>query len=166
MIQTGVEGRLPTVPEYYEEHINKGVDLLMYPKQCCPFHKESSPSFSYNIETGRWSCFGQCHAHGDVIEMHRRWFHFNTREDALADLEIKYDVPKEGKLEKAIRESRPPQVSEQAVEEQAIYATACSLANCSERWLELDLVMSKYPVETDELQMLVNKWMGKKSLLE
>ena len=77
-----VDGRMPTVPEYYEEQINQGVDLIMYPKQCCPFHQENTPSFSYNIATGRWSCFGKCHAHGDVIDMHQRWFHFSTREEA------------------------------------------------------------------------------------
>ena len=39
----------------------------------CPFHKENSPSFSVDTNTGQWFCFG-CKAGGDVI-------HFVARMD-------------------------------------------------------------------------------------
>lgn len=34
---------------------------------CCPLHGESKPSFSVNMETGKWHCFG-CHARGTTID--------------------------------------------------------------------------------------------------
>lgn len=37
-------------------------------KACCPFHNESTPSFTINDEKGFYHCFG-CSAHGDAI----RW---------------------------------------------------------------------------------------------
>lgn len=155
-----VDGRLPTVPEYYSEYIDKGVDLTMYPKQCCPFHQEDTPSFSYNIPTGRWSCFGKCHAHGDVIEMHKRWFHFSTREEAEKDLRIKYRVPEET-IETKMLKANSILVSEEKVDDEAVYAQACSLANNTERWIELDYAMSKTPFNRNEVLGLIYKWTGK-----
>ncbi len=160
-----ISGRLPTVPEYYSEHIDPGVDLIMYPKQCCPFHSENTPSFSFNVKTGRWSCFGKCHAHGDVIDMHQRYYHFGTREEAEKDLRIRYSVPRDGygglenKNDKVL-------ISEEDIENNVTYTTAIALANCPERWLELDRVILKYPFDRNELQDLINKWTGVKSALD
>ena len=155
-------GRLPTVPEYYMEFIDSNVDLTVTPKQCCPFHKESSPSFSYNIPTGRWSCFGSCHAHGDVVEMHKRWFHFRDRESALRDLEERYNVPEEDILKRIQREKNSSMyVNMDKAELESRYSLACTLANTKERWLELDYVMSKYPINSNELIILINKWRNK-----
>ena len=161
-----IDGRLPTVPEYYSEFIDKSVDLTMFPKQCCPFHNEDTPSFSYNIATGRWSCFGKCHAHGDVIEMHRRQFHFNTREEAESDLEARYNVPKKSPMDVMMQASRAPYVSESKIEDEVIYAQACSLANTPERWIELDYEMSKTPFDRLAVQALIYEWTGTKSVLE
>lgn len=36
----------------------------------CPFHDDSSPSFSVDTEKQRWKCFAAC-GHGDVIDMLR-----------------------------------------------------------------------------------------------
>ena len=161
-----ITGRLPSVPEYFAEHINSEVDLVAEPKQCCPFHKENTPSFSYNIATGRWSCFGQCHAHGDVIEMHRRYFHYSTREEAEKDLNIRYMVPKVSTREKLLMAKMPPIVSEEKIQDEAIYVEACMLANTVERWLELDYQMSKTPFDRNALYALVNSWKGVKSVFE
>jgi len=35
-------------------------------KGCCPFHNESTPSFTVNNEKGFYHCFG-CGAHGDIV---------------------------------------------------------------------------------------------------
>ena len=161
-----VDGRFPTVPEYYMEHINKGVDLTAEPKQCCPFHQENTPSFSYNIVSGRWSCFGKCHAHGGVLEMHRRWFHYNTIEEAEADLRIRYRIP-EPTVEDVIQQARrEPLISDEKIENEITYSKACSLANTPERWIELDLEMSKTPYDRNAIQTLINKWTGVKSVLD
>lgn len=168
-----VDGRLPTVPEYYTEFINGNVDLAMQPKQCCPFHKEDTPSFSYNIATGRWSCFGACHAHGDVIEMHKRWFHFATRDEAERDLNQKCKISKDVSFASMLSASRLKPVSEELVNNEALYNQACMLVDKAptqeeriERYLELDYEMSKTPFDAVNIQVLVNKWLGKKSLLE
>lgn len=160
-----ITGRLPTVPEYYKEHINKGVDLTAEPKQCCPFHKEDTPSFSYNPATGRWSCFGRCHAHGDVIDMHMRWMHFDTKEEAKKDLEIRYDARITPNLRR-LQSNEDVYVSEEKVEDEATYAEAVALANTPERWIELDYEMSKTPYDRVAIQILINKWKGIKSALE
>ena len=152
-----VDGRLPTVPEYYQEHISAGVDLTMYPKQCCPFHQENTPSFSYNLITGRWSCFGKCHAHGDVIDMHMRYYHFHSKEEAKRDLEIRYRVPRENSMQKVIRESKV-YVSEDEVNNESTYLQALAMANTPERWIQLDYVMSMYPYDRNNLQELICEW--------
>lgn len=153
-----IEGRLPTVVEYYSEHINQGVNLASNPKQCCPFHKENTPSFSYNIKTGRWTCFGQCHASGDVIEMHRRWFHFDSTQEAENDLRIKYNA----RVRKILEDAKAQEqfISEDNIEDNVTYARALALANTPERWLELDYAMSKSPYDRIYLLDLIAQWSG------
>ena len=153
-----VYGRLPTVPEYYQENIDSNVDLLISPKQCGPFHQENTPSFSFDVRTGHWSCFGKCHAHGDVIEMHRRYFHYSTKEEAEKDLRIRYNVPKETYEDIVTKSNKEILVSEESVEDNVAYTTAVSLANCPERWIELDYEMSKTPFDRVGIQTLINMW--------
>lgn len=152
-----IEGRLPTVIEYYTEYINKEVNLTVSPKQCCPFHQENTPSFSYNIKTGRWTCFGKCHASGDVIDMHQRWFHFNDRNEAEGDLRIKYGVPKKRSMEEVVQENEH-YISESDVENQVTYAQAVAMATTPEKWLELDYAMSKSPYDRLIIQDLICQW--------
>lgn len=38
---------------------------------CCPFHKESGPSFYVDTATNTWRCFG-CHSGGNVISLYRK----------------------------------------------------------------------------------------------
>ncbi len=151
-------GRMPTVPEYYQEYINNSVNLLDNPKQCCPFHEENTPSFSYNLETGRWSCFGKCHAHGDVIDMHMRVFHMATRQEAEKSLQSLYEIPKATTV--AELGGDVAFVNKDKIDNNIAYTVALSLANTPERWLELDYVMSKSPFERYELEALINKWRG------
>ncbi len=37
---------------------------------CCKFHDDSTPSFSINLETGTWKCWGKCQESGDIF-----WFY-------------------------------------------------------------------------------------------
>ena len=118
-----VLGRLPTVPEYYMEFIGKA-DLTQEPKQCCPFHKENTPSFSYDLKTGRWSCFGACHAHGDVVDMHMRWAHIPTREQASESLHKLYQVRHTVSIDE--EEDKVP-ISKENVRFNAVYNTLLTL---------------------------------------
>ncbi len=144
-------GVLPTVPEYYKTYINPKVDLAMTPKQCCPFHKEDTPSFSYDGRTGRWSCFGQCHAHGDVIEMHRRWFHLTTPEEAEKDLRHRYKVPMPTIKDKMFELKRDTLIPQDKIDMNVNYASAILNAKTPEQWLELDEIMSEVPVNESAL---------------
>ena len=132
--------------------IDRKVDLLSDPKQCCPFHKEDTPSFSYSIERNVWRCFGACKCGGDVIELHRMKYHLRSREEASKSLKAMFRVP-----DKPVTLSAGGAylVNESKVELGSAYANACILADCPRRWLELDYVMSIYPVDVSMLQELV-----------
>ena len=147
-------GRLPTVPEYFKAYINHNVNLAEEPKQCCPFHHENTPSFSYDGRTGRWSCFGSCHAHGDVVDMHRRWFKIGSREEAEMDLNRICKIKKDSFISK----KEDSIISRQHIETKAAYLTANIMANTRERWIELDEVMTKYPPSEEELYELTLNW--------
>jgi DNA primase len=68
------------VPKAEIEAIKRGVDLVSLIKSRgvnlkkngkgwsgqCPFHEDSEPSFSVNVETNLWQCFG-CGKGGDAI---------------------------------------------------------------------------------------------------
>lgn len=148
-------GRIPSIPEYYGTFIDKKVDLLSEPKQCCPFHKEDTPSFSYSAERDVWRCFGACKCGGDVIELHRKNYHLRTRAEADKSLRSIFHVP-----ERPVnfRAGGDIIVNEDNVELGCAYAKACILANTPERWIALDYVMSIYPVNVCDLQELVRKW--------
>lgn len=149
-------GRFPTIPEYYKEAIDRKVDLIVEPKQCCPFHKEDTPSFSYSREKMVWSCFGACHAIGkDVIEMHRRHYKISTREEAEASLRYLCKFPKVEKMQLVNREFY---ISEEENNQKQLEQKAIQLATCPERWIELDYVMSKYPVSSQDLLELIHMW--------
>lgn len=150
-----VMGKLPTIPEYYKEFIDSSVDLNWQPKQCCPFHKEDTPSFSYSRDKGVWRCFGGCHCGGDVIELHRKNYKLRSRKEAEKSLYDLYGVPVvQCKTADIDRET----VRDDVVEDNVIRLKALLLANCVERWLELDYVMSKYPVEILDIKELLSKW--------
>lgn len=149
-------GILPTVPEYYQEFIDSKVDLIFSPKQCCPFHEEDTPSFSYNKRTGRWSCFGKCHAHGDVYEMHRRHFRLGSYEEAVKDLNARCGLPMPSVQDKLMDAMKPVQVQTKVIEDETLYVKACLLAKTVEHWLMLDRIMDEYPVDNLKLNEFVH----------
>lgn len=148
-------GILPTIPEYYTEMINKSVDLLKEPKQCCPFHKEDTPSFSYSIEKGVWRCFGACKCGGDVYELHRKNYRLKSREDAVKSLNAICGIASRKKLESI---NIYKCIDEDKVESEILYQKALCLAVTPERWLQLDYFMSKTPIELSQLKYIVEQW--------
>lgn len=152
-------GRRPSVVEYYREFINKDIDLTEEPKQCCPFHEEKTPSFSYDINSGRCTCFGKCHAYGmDAIEMHKRLFGYDSREEAQRSIDAIYEVNSNTTFEKMLTEVSL--IDEEKIEDNSVYTEAVILASTPERWIELDYVMSKYPFERRNVLPLIYKWKG------
>jgi putative DNA primase/helicase len=49
-------------------------------KAFCPFHDENTPSFIIHPDN-RWTCYGACDAHGDIIELYCRLKGYDTRKD-------------------------------------------------------------------------------------
>ena len=151
-----IMGRFPTIPEYYQQEIDRSVDLNTTPKQCCPFHREDTPSFSYSAEKHRWRCFGSCKCGGDVIALHQKHYRLQTREEAEKSLSYLYGI-QVNKIQTTPEEVELL-VDDVKVEFEIVYAKACMMANSVTRWLELDYVMSRYPVVVRDLQQLVDKW--------
>lgn len=147
---------LPTIPEYYKKFIDKDVDLRLNPKQCCPFHKEDTPSFSYSAEREVWRCFGACKCGGDVIALHQKLRHIQTRKEAKQSLESIYGIKQT--MQETSFDTEPATVNSLRLELEMVYQKALILANKPERWIELDYAMSKYPVEAVELEALVQGW--------
>lgn len=146
---------MPTVPEYYRAYIDPNVDLTEVPKQCCPFHKEDTPSFSYDMRTGKWSCFGACHAYGkDVIDMHMRKFRMSSREQAERDLAIKCGV----RAETLTLKQEDIFINPKVTDTKAMIAKLCLFANTPRRWVQLDKVMETIPVNPDDLYNLLIEW--------
>ena len=54
----------------------------------CPFHEDKNPSFSINIETGKYHCFG-CGEKGDIINLYAR-LNNTTDAEAIKELKAKY----------------------------------------------------------------------------
>lgn len=149
-----IRGRLPSIPEYFAEMINREVDLNSEPKQCCPFHKEDTPSFSYSADKGVWRCFGGCHVGGDVVDLHKVNYKLSSRDEAKKSLYAIYEVTEK----KVLSDSMLDYVNEERIMDNAVYAKLLIKANCPKRWLELDYVMSKHPLEMADLRGLLDSW--------
>lgn len=146
-----------TVPEYYRKFIDSSVILEETPKVCCPFHKEDTPSFSYNPATGRWRCFGACKAGGDVIDMHMRNYKLHSRGEAEKSLCSILGVPYR-QATSLDQLNEPVVIDEEAVELDRVYHLCLLHANNVDRWLQMDYVMSIYPVDVYRLKDLLKEW--------
>ena len=67
----------------------------------CPFHQDKKKSFSLNIETGLWVCFGKCSEGGGITKYHSR-LRGISEDEALHDLKITLGLEKSVPLTKVI----------------------------------------------------------------
>ena len=84
-----------SLPDYYMDYVDEGIDLDRYNRDCCPLHDEDSPSFFYFEDSGRFHCFG-CDKSGSVVDLH---YHLKRRDEpsynmirAVKDLGNLYSV--------------------------------------------------------------------------
>ena len=138
---------LISIPEYYKKYINGQVDLSLEPKQCCPFHHEDTPSFSYSPERGTWRCFGACHKGGDVIDLHQMNFKLATRAEAKASLMSILGIKEEITFTR-----ERPKPNENDVHKRLLYRKALDCAKTVEDYVELDYIMSFYPLDLNKLE--------------
>ena len=79
-----------SIPVYFMNHVDSGIDLSRTPYCLCPFHVEDTPSFRYNTEQNYWNCFGACRTGGTVIELHKFKFRLSGHYEALQDLKRRF----------------------------------------------------------------------------
>jgi len=77
---------------------------------CCPFHADKTPSFGFNIRTGRWRCFAGC-GKGSAIDyiMHTSGAGFK---EVLLTLGDRFGVPRP-----ALKSPQRPSIREELVNE-------------------------------------------------
>ena len=143
---------LLSIPEYYKRYINHNVDLSIETKQCCPFHHEDTPSFSYSPERGTWRCFGACHKGGDVIDLHQLNYKLSNREEAKRSLMDILGIKEEVTF---VRER--PQPNEEEVHKRIVYNKAIRCAHTVEDFEELDYIMSFYPLSVEKLETFIRR---------
>lgn len=76
-IVTEIKQRLP-IEQYIQKYISlrrNGARLL----GLCPFHQEKTPSFTVNVLSGFFHCFG-CHASGDIFTFAERYHGMEFKE--------------------------------------------------------------------------------------
>lgn len=141
--------KLPSVPEYFKEHVDPKIVLEKTPYIPCPFHNEKTgKSFSYSKNLGIWRCFGACHCGGDVVMLHKLNHRMKTREEAERALYALYDLP----YRKVTSfERKPVTFNENDAYRRYLYATALRVTKTVDDYLELDYLLSKVPFDTDEL---------------
>jgi hypothetical protein len=146
-----------TVPEYYTKFISSKVNLEQEPKQCCPFHKEDTPSFSYMDYSGRWRCFGSCKTGGDVIDLHRMNYKLKDRKQAEESLHSVLGIPMH-KVTSIESLTEVVVINEDNAELDRMYHLGLLYAKSPDRWVEMDYVMSIYPVDVVRLKDMLSEW--------
>lgn len=144
------------IPKYWEDHVDSKLSLESFPKQACPFHNEEhGKSFSYSAEKGYWSCFGACHVlGGDVVKMHMVNYHIKDYEEAEKSLASLYGI----RLENEVSFDREePKVNQRDIAYNIAYGKALRAARTPDDWVELDYIMSEYPVKTEKLEMFAER---------
>ena len=149
---------LISVADYYRKFINSKVNLLESEKQCCPFHIEDTPSFSYDRKSGTCSCFGACHFYGkDAIFLHQKNYKLHSSQDAENSLRAILGKPK--RKVNSIQELKEQVfIDDEKLELNRVYNLCLFHANKVDRWLQMDYAMSIYPVDFIRLKDLLLEW--------
>ena len=78
---------LPEPSIYYSDHLGQIRFSSLYAKARCPFpdHEDKNPSFSFNLKTGAYRCFGCGRNVGDVLGFQQEFYNqdFKTAAQTL-----------------------------------------------------------------------------------
>lgn len=133
------------------EYIDRGIDLEETPKICCPFHEEDTPSFSYSVNLGIWSCFGSCKFGGDVISMHQKYHKMVSRTEAIESLALLFKIDTK-EVDFTVYDNI--QLDEKLIEYTVMLNKAESLCKGVSDYLELDYIMSFNKPRTEIIEDL------------
>lgn len=156
-IEEAINKKVP-VPSYFNKFIDSSVDLVKDNWQCCPFHKEKTPSFRYNPLTGEWQCFGQCKRKGKTVEMHMMRNGIEDKEDAIYDLQKVLGIETAEALSLKKRDTKTS--SEIDREYRACYYEILGKLKTVEDWIDFDYVMSQ-SVNTYEKTKLLKSFLDR-----
>ncbi len=71
---------LPSPIKYYSRYFKKKELTGEWAKVNCPFHQDSTPSFTINTQEGYFKCFG-CHIKGgDIVAFHMEFYYMDFKE--------------------------------------------------------------------------------------
>lgn len=137
--------------DYWKKYVNSDVDLESTPKLQCPFHGEThGKSFSFWVEKNLFSCFGACHVHGgNIVDLHMLNRRIKSRSEAENDL---YRLYKLEKPKEEIGEFKVAEASASQVEQNALIGRAQIICKGPDDWIELDRIMSEYPVDLERIR--------------
>ena len=142
---------LPSIPQYFKEHVDSNIDLDKTPSIPCPFHGEKTGrSFSFSRNLNIWRCFGQCHCGGTVVDLHKLNHRIQSRKEAEKSLYALYDIPYKVTL---TFDKEDIKINDYDVHKRRVYSTALSLAKSVDDWVELDYILSKVPYDVKELEI-------------
>lgn len=147
--------QLITIPQYYMKYCDSNVDLDKTSNIPCKFHGEQhGKSFTYSPSKKVWRCWGQCHCGGDVVELHKLNFRLRSRQEAEKSLAgllgVKLDAPQFG-IKPEVH------IDDRVVEEKRLIQKAIRKAKTVEEWLELDYIMSQYPVDIGKVRIFCER---------
>ena len=137
--------------DYFRKYVNSDVDLELTPKLQCPFHGEThGKSFSFWVEKNLFSCFGACNVHGgNIVDLHMLNRRIKSRSEAESDL---YRLYKLEKPKEEIGEFKVAEALASQVEQNALIGRAQIICKGPDDWIELDRIMSEYPVDLDRIR--------------
>lgn len=143
------------IPTYYQRFCDKDVDLNVTRNIPCKFHGEvHGKSFTFSPEKGVFRCWGQCKCGGGVIQLHRLNYHLRDDEEARKSLENILGIVRT--TDKQLIVPKVVEADEVKAELNALIAKCVRRAKTVEQWLELDYVMSQYPVEKEKLELFLD----------
>lgn len=144
------------IPTYYNKYVDKTVDLNVTKNIPCKFHGEvSGKSFTYSGDKKVWRCWGACHCGGGVVQLHRLNYRLRSDEEALSSLRKILGLREERNI--TLNKPKQYEPNNAEVEIQSLIAKCNRKAKTVEQQLELDYIMSQYPVTKEQLELYLEE---------
>ena len=144
------------IPTYYKRFVDDSVDLNITKNIPCKFHGEvNGKSFTYSPEKKVFRCWGACRCGGKGVQLHRLNFHLHSDKEAEESLCKILGL----QVDKTVTLVRPKvhDPNMEAVELNSLIAKCERRAKTPEQWVELDYVMSQYPVDKEKLELFLEE---------
>jgi P4 family phage/plasmid primase-like protien len=61
----------------------------------CPFHADTDPSLSIDLSTGKWTCFGACKTHGDILDFEAKRQGRSVDKQWIGEMAERYQIERD-----------------------------------------------------------------------